>query len=293
MLRDPIELYCYPEEWVKEREDESRIKSGLYILTEDGYLRRGITTGTTASAAAVAAIASLRGEVERVEVSTPAGLNVEVGVEAEDGFARVKKFSGDHEFDVTNGIVFEAEVCKTRGVFFGEGIGVRAGKKAVSSSAKSQILENFVNACREFDFSGGVRISVPGGKEVAKKTGNERAGVRGGISVLGTTGFVEPWCKKLVETKLKIAMQYERIAITTGRKAWLYARKKFPEYQPFVFGVHIDEALKHPGEKIIVGFPGLLRIWAGGRDKIEEKAREAGVRVVVIEDDMDSWVWNV
>ncbi len=69
--------------------------------------------------------------------------------------------------------------------------------------------------------------------------------------------------------------------------------KKFPEYQPFVFGVHIDEALKHPGEKIIVGFPGLLRIWAGGRDKIEEKAREAGVRVVVIEDDMDSWVWNV
>lgn len=293
MLIDPIELYRYPEKWIKDRDAEKKVRSGLYILTEDGYLRRGITTGTTASAAAVAAIASLKEKVEKVKVSTPAGVDVEVEVEAEKGFARVRKFSGDHEFDVTNGIIFEAEVCETSGIFFGRGVGVKAGEKAVSRSAKLQILENFIKASREFNFSGGVRISVPDGEEVAKKTGNEKVGIKGGISILGTTGFVEPWCKKLVETKLKIAMQYHRIAITTGRKAWLYARKKFPEYQPFVFGVHIDEALKHPGEKIIVGFPGLLKIWAGSRDRIEEKGREEGVRVVVIEDDMDSWVWDV
>ncbi|WP_202320659.1 cobalt-precorrin-5B (C(1))-methyltransferase [Archaeoglobus neptunius] len=299
MLRDPIELYEYPREWHNcDEEIVRKVKSGLYILTEDGFLRRGITTGTTASAAVVAAISSLYEDVKKVKITTPAGIPVDVKVEvAGGGFARVRKFSGDHEFDVTDGLVIEAEVTDGRGVKFGEGVGefVRGEikRKAVSKSALMQIQENFLSCSRKYGFTGGVMVSIPEGRKIAMKTGNKRAGVEGGISILGTTGFVEPWCRRLVETKLKIAMQYEKITITTGRKAWLYSIRKFPEYQPFVFGVHIDEALEHPGEKVVVGFPGILSIWAGGRDKIWEKCKKAGVRVEVIGDDLDNWIWNM
>ncbi len=283
MLRDPIELYRYPFEWHRgDRKIEEMVKSGLYILTEDGFLRRGITTATAASAAIVAAISSLHHDVQEVEVLTPVGIRVGVAVEAYSGFARVKKFSGDHAFDVTDGLTFQARTVDQQGVIFGEGIGTKKGKKAVSISATQQIMENYSACCAKYDYRGGVILEVPDGEIVAEKTANRRMGVSGGISILGTTGFVEPWCKKLVETKLKIAMQYDRIAITTGRRAWKYAKEHFPDYQPFVFGVHIDEALKHPGEKIIVGYPGLLSIWAGGRERVMKKARKAGAMVEVI-----------
>jgi len=291
MLRDPIELFRYPEEWGKRRDAREMVESGLYILTEDGFLRRGITTATTVSAAVVGAISSLYSRVKEVTVKTPACIPVKVKVEAENGAAKARKFAGDHEFDATNGIIFKAEVTEKPGSWFERGIGVKNGVKAVSKSAMAQIVENYKRACKKFGFDGGVRVTCPEGEKVAEKTGNKRLGIRGGISILGTTGFVEPWCEKLVKTKLQIAMQYEKIAITTGRKAWLYARENFPDYQPFVFGVHIDEALKHPGEKIIVGFPGILRIWAKG--DVYRKATEVGAKVVVIEDDLDSWVWNL
>lgn len=292
MLRDPIELYEYPAEWYEGRDVEDKVNSGLFILTEDGFLRRGITTATTASAAMVAAISSLYGDVSKVKVATPAGIDVYIEIEdCGKGWARVRKFAGDHEFDATDGLIFEAEAIDwNEDIVFGEGVGILKGKKSVSRSAMMQLRRN-LDICRErFGYTGGVLISVPDGRKVAKRIRSSR--IRGGVSILGTTGFVEPWCKKLVETKLKIAMQYSKIAITTGRKAWLYALRNFPDYKPFVFGVHIDEALKHPGEKLIVGFPGILSIWAGD-SSIEEKAIEAGARVVVIEDDMDSWVWNM
>uniref|UniRef100_A0A7C3M9K5 Cobalt-precorrin-5B (C(1))-methyltransferase n=1 Tax=Archaeoglobus fulgidus TaxID=2234 RepID=A0A7C3M9K5_ARCFL len=294
MLRDPIEFYEYPFEWHKgDAELAERVRSGLYILTEDGFLRRGITTGTTASAALSAAICSKFGEVEEVDVFTPVGIKLRVEVEeAEKGFAKVRKFAGDHEFDVTDGIAFEASLIDS-GIKFGEGVGEKNGKKAVSQSAMKQVLKNFEFYSRKFGYRGGVIIEVPEGRKVAKKTGNERMGIKEGISILGTTGFVEPWCARLVETKLKIAMRYGKIAITTGRRAWLYALKKYPDHQPFVFGIHIDEALKHPGEKIIVGFPGLLSIWAGGKERIQDKAEKAGARLEVIENDMDCWNWNM
>ena len=283
MLVDPIELYRYPFEWHRnDREIRRMVESGLYILTEDGFLRRGITTATTASAAIVAAITSLHEDVDSVKVLTPVGIEVEVHVNANNGFAMARKFSGDHAFDVTDGMIFEARTVSSEGVTFGKGIGVRKGRKAVSASAMRQIMENYLACCRSYDYRGGVVLEIPDGEAVAKRTANRRMGVVGGISLLGTTGFVEPWCRKLVETKLKIAMQYDKIAITTGRRAWKYAKEHFPDYQPFVFGVHIDEALKHPGEKIIVGYPGLLSIWAGGRDRVVEKAKRAGAMVEVI-----------
>lgn len=292
-MRDPIELFEYPKEWIKAREKiegkkevAEKIKSGLYILTPEGWLRRGITTATTASAAICGAIASLYEDVREVDVRTPIGLTVKVKVKAKDGVAVAKKFAGDHSFDVTNGIKIIAEASENgKGVEFGEGIGVRNGKKAVSSSAKKQIKENFKRYAELYGFKGQVVVSVPEGKDIAKKTKNSKLGIVGGISLLGTTGFVEPWCDELVRVKSMIASRYDKVVITTGRSGWSWALENLKGYQPFVFGVYIDEALKSvEGEVIIVGLPALLRKWAGGtngdlRKVILKKARQINENV--------------
>uniref|UniRef100_A0A7J2TI26 Cobalt-precorrin-5B (C(1))-methyltransferase n=1 Tax=Archaeoglobus fulgidus TaxID=2234 RepID=A0A7J2TI26_ARCFL len=283
MLRDPVELYEYPEDWCIGR--ESLVKSGLFILKRNGFIRRGITTATAASAAIVAAVASLKHEFDSVSVLTPVGIEINLEVEAEKGFAVVEKFSGDHEFDVTDGLEFFARVKESGGIEFGEGIGEKDGKKAVSRSAMRQIEMNFERVCRKTGYKGGVSVEAPDGKEVAKETKNEELGIKGGISILGTTGFVEPWCEELVKVKIEIAGRYRKIAITTGRRAWEYARKKYPDFQPFVFGLHLDEILsEHKGEKIIVGYPGLLKKWAKNED-LFEKARSFGAEVDLIAED--------
>lgn len=287
MLKDPIELYEYPAEWCDENAAKL-VKSGLFILSKEGYLRRGITTATTASAAIVAAIASLKREFEVVSVLTPIGIDVKVEVEAKRGFAVARKFAGDHGFDATNGVEIYAKLRNT-GIIFGEGIGEMGGKKAVSESAMRQIFENFKRVCDVINYKGGVILEIPEGRRVAKETGNEKLGIKGGISILGTTGFVEPWCRELVALKIEIAKRYPKIAIATGRKAWDYARRKYPDFQPFVFGTHMDEILsEHYGEKIIVGYRGLLKRWAGNED-VFEKARRFGAEVDVIVEDYWSW----
>lgn len=248
-MRDPIELYEYPKEWLR-KGAEKRIQSGLYILTPNGWLRRGITTATTASAAIIASISSLYREVREVVVSTPVGINVNVKIFAENGFAKARKFSGDHAFDATNGAIFTARAVEEKGIIFGNGI-AKNGEFLVSPSARRQLEENFARVCREFGYEGGVQVEA----EFSRKSDRLN-----GIAILGTTGFVEPWCDELLNTKIEIAKRYERIAVTTGRESWKIARELFPDFQPFVFGVHMKEIIKaHDGEIILVGKRGLLK----------------------------------
>lgn len=273
-MRDPIELYEYPKEWLR-RGAEKRISSGLYILTPKGWLRRGITTGTTASASIVASITSLYDDLEKVKVKTPVGIDVEVPVLAKKGSATAVKFSGDHAFDVTDGVAFRARVIEERGIKFGSGI-AKDDDYVVSRSAKEQLLSNYRNACEFFDFKGGVLIEAEY---------NQKSEKLNGIAILGTTGFVEPWCDELLKTKIEIAKRYERIAITTGRESWKIAKEKFPEFQPFVFGVHLKEAISaHSGEIIIVGKPGLLKHVFGSSEpkRILNLARRLGNVLEVI-----------
>ncbi len=280
-LKDPIELYEYPKEWYC-KDSFEKVRSGLYILTPNGWLKRGITTATTTSAAINAAIASLYEDVREVEVLTPVGIIVKIKVEAENGVALVKKFAGDHAFDVTDGLVIKATTCN-KGIKFGKGVGARNGEKAVSKAAMEQIMNNFRLCKDKYDYKGGVTVEIPNGELIAKKTKNSLLGIKGGISILGSTGFVEPWCKKLIETKIKIANQYKRIAVTTGRIGWRYALENYKDFQPFVFGVYLDDILKDfEGEIIVVGLPKLLFKWAGKKDKgsILRKAKELNKNVI-------------
>ena len=79
------------------------------------------------------------------------------------------------------------------------------------------IREGVEEVCRRFGYGGGisVTISIPGGEELAAKTFNPRLGIEGGISVLGTSGIVEPMSEEaLIETiRIDIKMQ-----LAGGRK---------------------------------------------------------------------------
>ncbi len=267
-MRDPIEHYTYPREWIQREADRTglkevrkRIESGLFILTHSGWLRRGITTGTTASASAVGATASLFEDVKSVDVWTPSGIEVEVDVIAENGSASAKKFSGDHSFDVTDGIELRAEVSNR--LEFGHGVGRLNEMPSVSGSAIEQLLKNLERVRRMYGYDRAIKIWIPEGKEISEKTGNRRFGIEDGISILGTTGFVEPWCDELVEAKIRIASHYDRVVLTTGRKGWRWAKENLPDFQPVVMGVHFDRALERlQNEVIIAGLPSLLVKWA-------------------------------
>lgn len=269
---DPVNNFHIPDEWIRRsnipsEELESHILSGRFVLLSNGsLLRRGHTTGTTAAAAAKAAILSIYNEVSEIEVPTPIGLRLKVAVCAMNGRASVKKFSGDHAADVTDGIEIVATASENEkiSILAGKGIGVKNNVPAINISPMRQIEESMREALAETGLKGAkVIISVPLGEKIAKKTLNEKIGIKGGISILGTTGFVEPWNEHLGEMKEELIRNASRIVLTTGRIGMRYSMLLFPEYTVVLIGSDISRGLAAAtGEVIICGLPGLILKWA-------------------------------
>ncbi|MEA1895731.1 MAG: cobalt-precorrin-5B (C(1))-methyltransferase [Euryarchaeota archaeon] len=311
-MKDPVNNFEIPLEWIKRAklpEDElsAGIASGRLVLLADGsVLRRGYTTGTTATAAAKAAVLSLKRAIDHVTVLTPAGIEVTLPVSASGGRASAIKDCGDHGFDVTGGIeiVAEAHEHAQHGVVLrnnhrergdhgglpqlieqaqahesdgadnsgdrisitaGSGIGVKRGVPAINPVPMKQIRTAIAEAVREIGISGAdVLISIPRGEEIGRETLNSRVGVIGGISILGTTGFVEPWNEHLLETKHELIQQAERVVLTTGRLGMRYSNMLFPDHTIVMVGNRISEGLaaaKDKIEVIVCGLPGLILKW--------------------------------
>jgi cobalt-precorrin-5B (C1)-methyltransferase len=273
-MKDPVNNFEIPPEWIgraaiPKGELEAGIASGRLVLLSDGsVLQRGYTTGTTAAAAAKAAVLSLERPVNRVTVPTPAGINTVLDVRASDGRASATKDSGDHGFDVTNGveIVAEARECEpgTISIRAGAGIGVKKGVPAINPVPMRQIRASIEDAVRKVGISGAdVEISVPKGREIADQTLNSRVGIMGGISILGTTGFVEPWNEHLLETKQELIRGADRVVLTTGRIGMRYSNMLFPDYTVVMVGNRISEGVvAAKGEVVLCGLPGLILKWA-------------------------------
>ncbi len=279
-MKDPVNNFEIPPEWIKRAtlpEDElsAGIASGRLVLLADGsVLRRGYTTGTTAAAAAKAAVLSLKRTIERVTVLTPAGIEVTLPVSSSCGRASAIKDCGDHGFDVTGGIEIVAEAYESDNadnadsgisITAGRGIGVKRGVPAINPTPMKQIRTAIAEAVREIGISGAdVLITVPRGEEIALETLNSRVGVIGGISILGTTGFVEPWNEHLLETKHELIQQADRVVLTTGRLGMRYSNMLFPDHTIVMVGNRIPEGLdaaKDKSEVIICGLPGLILKW--------------------------------
>lgn len=277
---DPVNNFKIPEEWIAltglpREELEKNVASGMIVVLSDGsVLKRGYTTGTTASAAAKAAVLSLKKTVDSVSVPTPVGLRAYLEVsESSSGRAVVKKIFNDHESDITRGLEFVGEARETEGIsiFGGKGIGVvrrdglqvSKGKPAINPKPMEQIRAAVQEAVEELGLQGAeVTISIPEGERIGKETLNSRIGVEGGISVLGSTGFVEPWNDHLGETKGDLIRCTDRVVLTTGRIGMRYSHMLFPDYTVVMVGSRISEGIDNAsGNVIICGLPGLVLKW--------------------------------
>ena len=199
------------------------------IVKNGKTLRCGYTTGSCAAAAASAAARMLLSEeaVCSVRVETPAGIALQLEVEdvsRSDGAVScaVRKFSGDDP-DITDGILICARVEKTaQGIRIDGGTGVGrvtcpgldqpVGEAAINSTPRRMIRQHLERIGREFGYSGGfsVEISIPEGETLAKKTFNGKLGIVGGLSVLGTTGIVEPMSEAALVETIRVELRQRR-----------------------------------------------------------------------------------
>lgn len=271
---DPVNNFQIPNEWVARAKipiDElaQKISSGRYVLLSDGsMLRRGYTTGTTAAAAAKAAVLSLMKEVSEISVPTPIGIRAVLPVQAKNGRASALKDSGDHAFDATAGLEIIAEALEydTIVIKAGAGIGYKKGVPAITPPPMRQIEDAINEAIAETGLKGAcVTIFAPKGEEIAKHTLNEKVGITGGISILGTTGFVEPWNEHLGAMKEELIKSADKLVLTIGRIGMRFSRLLFPDYEVILIGSDIYRGLKATrgdAKVILCGLPGLILKWA-------------------------------
>ena len=205
-----------------------------YIIKNNKKLRFGYTTGTCAAAASkAAAMMLLLGEpMDCVELMTPKGidLNLEVVDTVRTGeyvSCAIVKDGGDDP-DVTHGLKIYAKVERIAEGFVidgGEGVGrvTRSGLEqpvgaaAINSTPRKMMEEALKEAAEKAGYQGGLKavISVPGGEKTAEKTFNPILGIQGGISILGTSGIVEPMSETALVRSLELEMKQQA---ASGRK---------------------------------------------------------------------------
>ena len=215
--------------------DEFNIKNGH-------TQRYGFTTGTTATAAAMgAAYMYLSDKRDIVDVELPAGITLTIPLE----FVKkeknlftcgVKKNAGDDP-DVTDGILISTKLefikkenCLEFNFFAGEGVGVFTkdglalpkGEAAINPVPRQMMIDNLSVILKEHGFSGivNITVTVENGADIAKKTFNERLGIIGGISILGTSGLVLPMSKTALLQTIEADIKF-RLKNSKERRVYL------------------------------------------------------------------------
>ena len=275
-ITDPVSGFVYPASWLENcsAEDLRLAESGFAVLTSDGrILRRGFTTGATAAAAVYAACASLGGrDISTSPVRLACGICADIPAKGSFGIGVAHKYSGDYPADITSGICFKAEAVPADTVTFTAGFGIgrfvrdtpryKKGDAAISPPAMRTILSAAEAGCRASGILGAsVLLTIPDGESIGRQTLNPKIGVEGGISVVGTTGFVEPWDDHLSETMGERIASADRVVITTGRIGLRYSRLLFPDHESVLAGSKIAEALAASSScksVVLCGLPGLI-----------------------------------
>ena len=233
------------------------------LLPEFYPLHSGLTTGTCATAAAVAACIRLTsGEMPaEVPVMLPNGETIHVAVSYGDDYAACIKEAGDDP-DVTNGIEVRAQVTESDHfeILGGEGVGrftlpgfdYPPGEAAINKAPREMIRQNLERLKME-DGRLKIVISVPQGAEIARRTFNPRLGIEGGISIIGVSGIVKPFSEEAFVDSIRKCMtvakasQSARVVINSGGKSERFVKALYPELpqQAFVeYGNYIGETLK-------------------------------------------------
>lgn len=227
---------------------EQRMKT-KYIDSTHGKMAYGYTTGSCSAAAAKAAVYRQLGKLTLAElaIDTPKGWQLTLPIIQQEELelkkldvswfqgeeivtCAVKKNAGDDP-DVTNGILVYASVsckpcllpnCNALQVIIEGGVGVGrvtvaglnqpVGATAINQTPRDMITAEVTRVCEELEFRGIVRvlISIPEGVALAEKTMNGRLGITGGISILGTSGIVEPMSKQALLDTIQVELQVQK-----------------------------------------------------------------------------------
>ncbi|QIB69493.1 cobalamin biosynthesis protein CbiD [Aminipila butyrica] len=218
-----------------------------------GQLRRGYTTGTCAAAAAKAAAMLALGEkIKNIQVDTPKGIPLtlmlqDIQVGQKKASCAIQKDSGDDP-DITHGILVygEVELLDQPGPILidgGTGVGrvtlpglaCDLGQAAINPVPRKMIGQMVSQAFDELGYEGGakVTISIPKGEELARRTYNPRLGIEGGLSVLGTSGIVEPMSEQALIDTIKVEMDVQKalgaeyLVITPGNYGEKFLKEHF------------------------------------------------------------------
>ncbi|MFR9069103.1 MAG: cobalt-precorrin-5B (C(1))-methyltransferase CbiD [Paraclostridium sp.] len=219
-----------------------------YVYIDGKKYKRGYTTGSCATAAAKAASYMLltKFPIEVVNIDTPKGIPLNLKVEninIQDDYVEcsIRKDGGD-DIDATHNMHIYAraefidskEIIITGGNGVGrvtkKGVGIEIGESAINKTPRNMINNEVRKVIGE---DKGVKITIfaPEGELIAKKTFNPRLGIVGGISIIGTTGIVEPmsdegWKKSLsIELEMKKAQGMDKIILVPGNHGEMFIKE--------------------------------------------------------------------
>ncbi len=228
----------------------------LYVYHRGKKLKCGYTTGSCAAAAAKAAAYMLYKQtiLKTVTISTPAGVELTMEVikpsyDAENARCCVIKDGGD-DHDATHGIEIFAHVTKRNDNMIkirgGKGIGAitkpgfwgNPGERAINPVPR-RMIEQEVRSVSDQGWN--VVISAPEGEKIAEKTMNERLGIVNGISIIGTTGIVEPMSNEAI--KQSIYLEIDTVLQKNTKSILLFLGN-------YGRGIAIDLNLSEPSVKI-------------------------------------------
>jgi len=261
-------------------------------------LRTGYTTGTSATAAAKAALLSIinQTKIENVDVKLPKGSFIKIPIhlcqfDKNGAKCSVIKDGGDDP-DVTHGAEIVVELSFTDrineieidggegvGIVTKPGLGLELNKAAINPVPKKMISENLREIKDKHFLKKGIKviISVPKGKELGPKTDNPRIGILNGISILGTSGIVIPFSTASYAASIRqnldvaIAMGNDTVVLTTGGRSEDFAKKivDLPEHCFVQMGDFSGYTIQQCARKeikkaYVVGFIGKLAKMAAG-----------------------------
>ncbi len=262
-----------------------------YIIKNNKRLRYGYTTGSCAAGATRGAVRMLLSgaSLSEVELQTPKGItlnlqlhditrgetHVSCAVQKDAGddpdttngilvYAKVEKISAeaakniiDNQNTDSKKVIIHSSIILDGGVGVGRvtkpGLSQKVGEAAINPVPKAMILREAEEAAQEYDYEGYLKItiSVPEGEEISKKTFNPRLGIMGGISILGTSGIVEPMSERALIASIQVEMKQHfcqgenYILVTPGNYGADYLR----EHMTIPFGNNI-KCSNYVGETI-------------------------------------------
>lgn len=278
-------------------------------------MRYGFTTGSCAAAASKAAAYMLLSgrKKKKITIETPKGIPYTAEILAirrgeNEVSCAVRKDGGDDP-DVTSGALIGAKVTYGRADVFqimiegGRGVGrvtrpgldQPVGNAAINHVPREMIIREVTQVCQLLDYKGTLEIEifVPEGEELAAHTFNPRLGITGGISILGTSGIVEPMSSRAlldtirVELRQRRALGFDYVAVSPGNYGLDFMKQRYGydldrsvKCSNFI-GETVDMAIEEGFQRLLLtGHIGKLIKVAGGI--MNTHSREADCRLELL-----------